>query len=420
MRWTLAVLMVAGCDGSTAGEEAAGGANAGAFGKSDGVGSVLDSQPSLFRVGDRNGWTGSDPFYDTIQPILAQRCVVCHGCTDSPCQLKLTSYEGIRRGSSPLSMFEPRFYAVKPSPLESGRVTGDNGLTDFDATERNWRGKGFYSVTEHADFSAMSFLVAQGFENPEPTDLKDEWKLFNQGADGNEWACLDAENVGPDGPPDDKVAARGMPFGLQPLDPKRYETLINWLALGAPPPTPEAQALLATPTAPETVAKWEAFLNQDTPQAQQAARYIYEHTFFAHIYFPANTGEFFQMVRSRTPPGEPIDQIATKRITSDPGVARPFYRLLKVTDVIVQKQHMTWRFDDALLERWDDLFLSTRWDDEVAAPVYEGHNPFVTFKPIPSRIRNRFMIENSYHFIDAMVRGDVCIGSAGHLGPTTT
>jgi len=30
-------------------------------------------------------------YLNDVQPLLNQRCVVCHGCYDAPCQLKLTS-----------------------------------------------------------------------------------------------------------------------------------------------------------------------------------------------------------------------------------------------------------------------------------------------------------------------------------------
>ena len=35
-----------------------------------------------------------------VQPILQRRCVVCHGCYDAPCQLKLGAWEGVARGAS--------------------------------------------------------------------------------------------------------------------------------------------------------------------------------------------------------------------------------------------------------------------------------------------------------------------------------
>ena len=35
-----------------------------------------------------------------VQPILQRRCVVCHGCYDAPCQLKLGAWQGVARGGS--------------------------------------------------------------------------------------------------------------------------------------------------------------------------------------------------------------------------------------------------------------------------------------------------------------------------------
>ena len=29
----------------------------------------------------------------SVKPVLEKRCVVCHGCYDAPCQLKLSSYD---------------------------------------------------------------------------------------------------------------------------------------------------------------------------------------------------------------------------------------------------------------------------------------------------------------------------------------
>ena len=37
---------------------------------------------------------------EEVRPILESRCVVCHGCYDAPCQLKLSSPEGIHRGAN--------------------------------------------------------------------------------------------------------------------------------------------------------------------------------------------------------------------------------------------------------------------------------------------------------------------------------
>lgn len=39
-----------------------------------------------------------DFFEQEVKPILDSRCVVCHACYDAPCQLKLSSAQGIDRG----------------------------------------------------------------------------------------------------------------------------------------------------------------------------------------------------------------------------------------------------------------------------------------------------------------------------------
>ena len=39
-------------------------------------------------------------FDEQVNPVLTQRCVVCHACYDAPCQLKISSSEGVARGAS--------------------------------------------------------------------------------------------------------------------------------------------------------------------------------------------------------------------------------------------------------------------------------------------------------------------------------
>src|SRR4051794_38764433 len=75
--------------------------------------------------------------YETqVRPILESRCVVCHGCYDAPCQLKLSSFEGIARGGS------------KQVVYDGARITGADPTRLFiDAlTTAEWRGKGFHPV----------------------------------------------------------------------------------------------------------------------------------------------------------------------------------------------------------------------------------------------------------------------------------
>ena len=78
-----------------------------------------------------------------VQPILEQRCVVCHGCYDAPCQLKLTAAEGIARGASKERVYNgSRITAADPSRLFiDASTTGE------------WRGKGFYPVLNEVEGS---------------------------------------------------------------------------------------------------------------------------------------------------------------------------------------------------------------------------------------------------------------------------
>ena len=75
-------------------------------------------------------------FKKEVQPILENRCVVCHGCYDAPCQLKLTSPEGIHRGAN------------KNKVYNTSRITADQPTRLFvDAmTTKEWRNKGFETV----------------------------------------------------------------------------------------------------------------------------------------------------------------------------------------------------------------------------------------------------------------------------------
>ena len=53
-----------------------------------------------------------------VRPLLDRRCVVCHGCYDAPCQLKLGSWEGIARGTTKALVYDAtRLEAAPPTRL---------------------------------------------------------------------------------------------------------------------------------------------------------------------------------------------------------------------------------------------------------------------------------------------------------------
>lgn len=69
----------------------------------------------------------ADPdFYPKhIQPLFNSRCVQCHSCYNAPCQLNLSSAEGLNRGMvNGFDVYSPRkFRAEEPSRLGIDRKT---------------------------------------------------------------------------------------------------------------------------------------------------------------------------------------------------------------------------------------------------------------------------------------------------------
>ena len=119
----------------------------------------------------------------------------------------------------------------------------------------------------------------------------------------------------------------GMPLAVTGLTDQQYQTLQRWLASGAPI---DEQGLAPSAKEALQIVQWENLLN--TPGARQSlvGRWLYEHWFLAHLYFKdGEPGHYFQWVRSRTPTGQPIDLIATRRPNDDPGT-QVYYRLWPV------------------------------------------------------------------------------------------
>jgi hypothetical protein len=143
------------------------------------------------------------------------------------------------------------------------------------------------------------------------------------------------------------------------------------------------------------------------------ARYVYEHLFLAHLWFGAPSSEFYELVRSRTAPGTPLDLVATVRPYDDPGAPRVYYRLRKIHSTIVQKTHMVYRLDEARLRRFQELFLEPEW---LQAPHLVGYdpklsaNPFKAFEQIPPRARYAFLLDSAHYVIMTFIHGPVCKG----------
>jgi len=366
---------------------------------------VSGSGPSLYRPGNRfEGWGAKaerDEYLDEIQPILAKRCVTCHGCTTSPCQLKLTSFEGLARGANAHNYFAQTVLSASTGPtrIKDGKTADD------------WKAKGFYSVAEGGKSSILYRMLEHGKNDNKPGfDLTNAYSLYDDQAEKLKFACLDSRRA-----VDKRVAmpGTGMPFGLPTLPEAEYAKLTQWIERGAPGPAAAAQRSLDAPRDPAAVADWEELLNGSSVKSRLSMRYVFEHLFYGKLHIDDSArsrGDFFDLVRSRTRTG-PIDEIVTERPSDDPKVSFS-YRLKKHTQVITAKDHIVVHLDAGVKKRWKELFLDGDWDAGADLPGYSDMNPFRYFERIPGRIRYQFMLESSHHLIEAMVTGDVCNGSA--------
>jgi hypothetical protein len=209
---------------------------------------------------------------------------------------------------------------------------------------------------------------------------------------------------------------RGMPFGMPALSTSEFMTLATWLQEGARGPSAPEQKALETPSseAQIEIAKWESFLNQADAKHAMTARYLYEHFFLAHLHFnETDPREFYQLVRSTTPPGEPVSVIASVRPYDDPGVPSFFYRFQKIHSTIVHKTHMVVEVRGETLARLQQLFIDTPWLEEphwIELDDATGANPFLIYAQIPPEVRYRFLLDNAEYVMRTFIRGPVCKG----------
>ncbi len=368
---------------------------------------ALDERYGAATVRDRQVQNNSatPEYHRDAKLILDKRCVACHACYDAPCQLQLGSFEGVDRGASKETVYDAtRLLAADPSRL----------FVDASSTQ-SWRQRGFFPVLNERrqlpDSNRQASLLHKMLElkraNPvDPSSLLPDDIVV--GTDGGN-ACSRLDQF-------DSFASkhphRGMPYGLPAIAEAEYRTLSDWISAGAK--VTERAGLHAAVL--EKITTWEGFLNRPALKSQLMSRYLYEHLFLAHLYFgePENVapGEYFRLVRSSTPPGQPIKLISTRRPYDHPGQKRFYYRLWREQATIVAKTHMPYALNPARMARWQTLFV----DNEAVVselPSYETRvaaNPFEAFKDIPVDSRYRFLLDEAEFSIMSFIKGPVCRG----------
>ncbi len=341
-------------------------------------------------------------YFTDVKPILEKRCIICHGCYDAPCQLRMEAMEGIDRGANKEKVYDGRrlFKADLTRLFEDAQST------------QQWRSKSFYPVlnernqTTEANVagSLIARLLILKQENPltQVDQLTDHFDFSIK----RDQQCPTIENFDHY---TKKYAQWGMPFGLPAVKSDEHELLMEWIKNGA-----KYKNLPALPDKLlQKINKWEAFLNGSSLKQQLVSRYIYEHLFISNVYFSdSSERQFFRLVRSTTAPGSDINLIATRHPYNDPATDRVYYRLQTVNSTILDKTHIPYALNDKRLQRYKELFLQPDYIVK-ALPSYDraqSANPFITFRDIPAKSRYRFLLDEARSTIMGFIKGPVCRG----------
>ncbi len=332
-----------------------------------------------------------------VEPIFAHKCIACHACYDSPCQLNLSSSDGAVRGASKTRIYnDPRTQPMAPTRL----------FIDADTPE-SWKKLGFYPVIQGTKNEPA--LMAKMLELGRQSHLTSNSKLPDSIVLG-----VDRANTCPSTPDEfdtyqHEHPQEGMPMGVAGLTDREYNTLQTWLTQGAPVDTKPRQATTAELQA---MRAWEAMLNQPDQRSQLVARWLYEHWFTAHLYFSdLPHSQFFEIVRSYTPPRQPINIINTPLPNQAPEGAF-YYRIRPVQGILVYKTHITLALSKARLLATQKLFFGSPWQVR-RLPGYDEaarSNPMQTFADIPAQARYQYMLDNAEYFVKTFIRGPVCRG----------
>jgi hypothetical protein len=341
----------------------------------------------------------ADVLWTRASDVIEKRCVVCHGCYDAPCQLKLETYEGLERGATKAQVYDAsRLTAADPTRL----FIDAQLLVD-------WRRKGFHAVLPERgapdpNKSVLMRMLELKRTHPLPVDAKLD-DLFTFSLD-REQTCTDAQSF--DGFAKDHPLW-GMPYAMPNLETAAYDALVTWVKAGAP----AGKLVTTSPAIATQIARWEEFFNDPLPKRQLAARYIYEHLFLGSLYFRGvDEHRFFRLVRSRTPSGFAVDEIPTRRPFEDPGPGKFYYRFVQRLGTPLSKTHMPYALDDQRLARYRELFVTPEYPVD-SLPSYDlevASNPFRAFAALPVASRYRFMLDDAEFIMMGFIKGPVCRG----------
>ncbi|MDF1584500.1 MAG: fatty acid cis/trans isomerase [Methyloprofundus sp.] len=338
-----------------------------------------------------------------VKKILDSRCIACHACYDAPCQLKLSSFTGLERGGSQQAVYDgARLTVASPTRL----------FIDAKNTQE-WRDKDFFpvlnerqeSAVANIDNSVLAQMLLQKRRFPLSAQSKPEENQYR--FDPNE--KFECPNINEYADFANKHPQWGMPYALPGLNLSQEHTILTWLEQGAK----NDQKFKLSTAAKQAIKQWENFFNVSSLKQQLVSRYIYEHLFIGHIHFKDHPdNEFYRLVRSKTPPGQAIEEISTVRPYDDPQLGPFYYRLQPILHTIVDKTHFIYELSPQRRQRYEQLFFANQFA-VTQLPSYSpeaGANPLHTFTAIPNPIKYQFLLDDAQYFVSGFIKGPVCRG----------
>ncbi len=339
-----------------------------------------------------------DFYSKEVQPVFNAKCVACHSCFNSPCQLNLSSFEGLSRGASKIDIYD--FAKLEPKDPTRLYIDGHNF--------KDWKSKGFYKV-DNVDQNKNSILqymitglpgIESGLQNT--FDSESSRVCVSNLKDGQRDSYLK------------KNPAGRMPYGFSKVSESELAKIKEWQLdkFDKPESQIDLEAkILNHAKFKNKISNWEKLFNGTDLKSKLSSRYIYEHLFLAHIYFEDQPKVFFRLVRSKTKVSY-ISEIPTVFPFDDPG-SNFYYRLRPVTNTLTHKDHIPFKFDQAKYQALKKDFYDSKWSSKIKQlPAYgrAGANPFQTFKQIPIKARYNFLLLDASYHIMTFIKGPVCKG----------
>lgn len=390
----------------------------------------IDTNGSFNNVGNRfvrqEQVVPKDPYYGQLgaSRAVAENCATCHTCGGAGCGQHVQNFDAVVRGSTKLNPFAGSFFGTRAPTLKMEFTPEELQRTlKFTATVAAPN-----ATPAERHQAVLPRLVEEGKKQRTSADLKALLGEYDDHIKSYEFKKIES----PQELEERVKKGFAMPFGqhITASDADKIASITT-----AKRPSAAAIAALSAPSDPEMVKVWETFFNAESAdpkknfKAQLTRRYLFEHIAQTKIHFdespltrdgrPGGRGEFFEIVRSSTPPGQEIKRIATAKnpLANDDPNAKVYYRLKKVTDIISDKNTTVLHLNNQVKSNWENLFLKSEWPEvdgkakpDLKLPGYDTKNPFETFSKIPGTIRSRFMLENAHMLINALVQADVCTG----------